>query len=239
MQVTIAWAGTLIRLVPVAGTARQAPARGRLDGQDGQGAVDDVVLRRPGPQGLDDVGDVIHAGVRLPVSLPAARSVQLHLEARRVLALSESASGRPRRRSGRPAESCAARFTRRSAQPAGVVIYAKSLPVIPWRKGCPPVARGKAVPVNTTTARHRSNTRRPRTVRSNSVRSTRDALPHWDYSSQFQRKRVVSAITPRVPPRMAGGSCALVTTGAGLSIEQCLRHISPYVVRVPVITGNS
>jgi len=52
-----------------AGSAGLAPARGRLDSQDGQLAARQVVLARPRAQRLDDIGDVIGAGEGLPVSL--------------------------------------------------------------------------------------------------------------------------------------------------------------------------
>jgi hypothetical protein len=64
-----------------------APARRRLDGQDGQRPVDHPVLRGPSAQRLDDVGDVVRAGVRPLVSLPRPRAVQLNLETRPVQAL--------------------------------------------------------------------------------------------------------------------------------------------------------
>src|SRR5262249_51493364 len=64
-----------------------APARRRLDGQYGQRPVDHLVLRGPSAQRLDDVGDVIRAGVRALVSLPRPRAVQLNLETRPVQAL--------------------------------------------------------------------------------------------------------------------------------------------------------
>ena len=64
-----------------------APACGWLDGQDGQLPVDHAMFSRPCAQRLDDVGDVVSAGVRLPVSLPAAGDIQLNLEARHVQAL--------------------------------------------------------------------------------------------------------------------------------------------------------
>jgi hypothetical protein len=63
------------------------PARRRLDGQDGQRPVDHPVLGGPSAQRLDDVGDVIRAGVRPPVGLPRPRAVQPNLEARHVQAL--------------------------------------------------------------------------------------------------------------------------------------------------------
>jgi hypothetical protein len=64
-----------------------APARRRLDGQDGQRPVDHSVLRGPSAQRLDDIGHVIRAGVRPVVSLPRPRAVQLNLETRNVQAL--------------------------------------------------------------------------------------------------------------------------------------------------------
>src|SRR5689334_15637069 len=56
-------------------TGGLAPARRRLDGQDGQRPVDYPVLRGPSAQRLDDVSDVIRAGVRALVSLPRPRAV--------------------------------------------------------------------------------------------------------------------------------------------------------------------
>ena len=64
-----------------------APACRRLDGQDSQRPVDHPVLRGPSAQRLDDVGDMIRAGVCPLVSLPRPRAVQLDLEARHVQAL--------------------------------------------------------------------------------------------------------------------------------------------------------
>ena len=64
-----------------------APACRRLDGQDSQRPVDHPVLCGPSAQRLDDVGDMIRAGVCPLVSLPRPRAVQLDLEARHVQAL--------------------------------------------------------------------------------------------------------------------------------------------------------
>ena len=64
-----------------------APACRRLDGQDSQRPVDHPVLGGPSAQRLDDVGDMICAGVCPLVSLPRPRAVQLDLEARHVQAL--------------------------------------------------------------------------------------------------------------------------------------------------------
>src|SRR5580704_15405154 len=63
-------------------TVSLTPARGRLDGQDGQLAARQVVLACPAAQRLDDVGHVIGAGERLPVRLLRLRGLQLDLEAR-------------------------------------------------------------------------------------------------------------------------------------------------------------
>jgi len=54
------------------GPSGLASARGRPDGQYGQLPVDQGALARPGAQGLDDVGDMIGARVRLAVSPPRA-----------------------------------------------------------------------------------------------------------------------------------------------------------------------
>ena len=64
-----------------------APACRRLDGQDSQRPVDHPVLCGPSAQRLDDVGDMICAGVCPLVGLPRPRAVQLDLEARHVQAL--------------------------------------------------------------------------------------------------------------------------------------------------------
>ena len=76
-QLGLAWAARLVR---------HAAARGGLDDQDGQLPVSQVVFPRPCPQRLDDVGDMVSTGVRLPMSLPRARCLQLNLEARHVQA---------------------------------------------------------------------------------------------------------------------------------------------------------
>src|ERR1700687_2193351 len=66
---------------PAVGAGPPRP-RGRLEGQDGQLAARQVVLARPCTQRLDDIGDVIGAGERLPVGLLRLRGLQLDLEAR-------------------------------------------------------------------------------------------------------------------------------------------------------------
>ncbi len=76
-----------------AGAGALAPARGRLDGQDGQLATRQIVLTRPAAQRLDDVGDVVGAGERLPVGLPRLGGLQLNLEARRVAAAGIGVTG--------------------------------------------------------------------------------------------------------------------------------------------------
>jgi hypothetical protein len=75
------------RPVRICGSAGLAAAAGRLDGQDGQLPVGQAALRRPGALRLDDVGHVIGAGIRLPVSLPGPRGLKLDLKARRVRAM--------------------------------------------------------------------------------------------------------------------------------------------------------
>jgi hypothetical protein len=59
----------LARTARLACLARLAPACRWLDGQDGQLPVGQVVFARPCPQHFDDVGHVVGAGIRLPVSL--------------------------------------------------------------------------------------------------------------------------------------------------------------------------
>src|SRR5580693_9544928 len=63
------------------GAPGPVPARGRLDGQDGQLTARQIMLTRPATQRLDDVGHVVGAGERLPVGLLRLRSLQLNLEA--------------------------------------------------------------------------------------------------------------------------------------------------------------
>jgi len=51
------------------GSAGLVPAGRRLDGQDGQLAARQIVLAGPAAERLDDVGDVMGTGERLPVGL--------------------------------------------------------------------------------------------------------------------------------------------------------------------------
>ena len=52
-----------------AGAAGLVPVRAPLDGQDDQLAARQIVLAGPAAQCLDDVGDVMGTGERLPVGL--------------------------------------------------------------------------------------------------------------------------------------------------------------------------
>jgi hypothetical protein len=55
----------------------------------------------------------------------------------------------------------------------------------------PSLATGRAVAVNAMTAHLRGIARRPRTVRSNSVRTGMHLPPQWEYSPQYSHNCVV------------------------------------------------
>lgn len=153
--------------------AGQAPACGRLNDQDGQLPVTQVAFPRPCPQRLDDVGDMVSAGVRLPVSVPRARCLKLNLEARHVLACGIRVAATRRRPvvwwnhvpPGSPG----------ALQSDGIrrAVIEGVPPWKAWQKDVPPVTSARAVAVNVTTARRRGKLRGGHgpSVRSNIVRT--------------------------------------------------------------------
>jgi hypothetical protein len=174
-----------------------ASACGWLDGQDGQLPVDHAMFSRPCAQRLDDVGDVVSAGVCLPVSLLAAGYVQLNLEARHVQALGICVACPRRcpvvRRGHGPPGSPA------GPQSAGVrraVIYLYSFLEVPRVRRPSRCEREGYRRQSDYGPLPRRNTLRAQAARSNIVRTERDALPHQEYSVRFQHKLVVVRILP-------------------------------------------
>src|SRR5690348_7555900 len=103
---------------------------------------------------------------------------------------------------GSPAESC---FTRvAGSTPIERCCHLRLLLLEePDAKTALPLRPGRAVAVNAMTAHPRGIARRPRTVRSNSVRTRMHLSPQWEYSSQYSHNCVVVRILP-VRPR---GDC--------------------------------
>ena len=158
-----------------------APACSWLDGQDGQLPVDYALFSRPRAQRLDDVGNVVNAGVRLPVSLPVAGDVQLNLEARHVQALRICVACSRRRpvlrRSHAPPGSSGAP---QAADVRRTVIEGYSSLNAPDVKDGPPAANSRAVTVNIMAAHHdkKSGSRGP----SETILSAPDAACHPIYN---------------------------------------------------------
>src|ERR1700722_3976955 len=181
-------------------SARLAPARGRLDGQDGQLTARQVVLARPAAQRLDDIGDVIGAGEGLPLGLLRLRGLQLDLKARRMAAAGIAVTG-SRRCAGK--RRGIRQRLRGNHELLGITGGAPTVRcpscghgrpslLAPARRpdGLPPRA-GRRSPVNRKRAWHHTDIRAALTVGAIVTATTYGALPHWEYSSHFPRKCVV------------------------------------------------
>jgi hypothetical protein len=159
---------------------------------------------RPCPQRLDDVGDMVSAGVRLPASVPRARCLQLNLEARHVLARRIRVASIRRR----PVVWCnhVPPGSPGAFQSDGVrrAVIGGIPPWKAWQKDGPPP---------------QEIARRPRSVRLEAILSAPGccAPPHWEYSSQYSLNCIVARIRS-VLLRGDGGKLCLIATEPAASI---------------------
>ena len=199
---------------------RDAAARGWLDGQDGQLPVSQVMFPRPCPQRLDDVGDMVSTGVRLPVSLSRARCLQLNLEARHVQARRIRVASTRRRpvlqRNHVPPGSPGA------PQSNGVrraVIEGFSFLEVPGTKTANPVASGRVFAVKVITAcRHTELRGGHKPSEAVLPAPGCDLPPHWEHCLSFHSAAQLCKYAPYVS-EVAAGRFRLITTGSESSLD--------------------